>query len=168
MPKDSTEKITGYLFYNEKGQLICDSAASGTYTQKFTYDISGGIIENVRLSFDIDTIIWERTRDTVFCFITNKYVKSKKLYFVILENKQKNLLKLFMPLPDGKMMPYSESKYDNSGFLTEEIYFGMENKIWLDFKYKNDKKGLFTVCDVSSETESNAKSTKYYEYEYYK
>jgi YD repeat-containing protein len=160
--KDSTEAITRYLFYNAKGNLICDSDAQGKYTQKFRYDKQGRIIENIRKGDNTDTIKWIREKDTVFCRRTYKNL----IYFKMLENKQHRQVKLLAPSKKGLWL-YSESKYDETGFLTDEIYYVFPTgEVWLHYIYKTGKQGLVTNMECSGPKEP--KTTCEYEYEFYK
>lgn len=167
--KDSTEHITRYLIFNNRGQLVCDSGATGGYTKWFKYDTSGAISEISTASENSKNInTWERSSDTVFCFTVDDRVKRKELYFIIIEDKKHKPLQLYVPLQDGKTALYAELKYDVNGYLIKETFFNIESEaIQLDYKYENDSKGLFTTVTVSTPTEKNTAIT-HYKYEYYK
>lgn len=161
--QDSNDAITRYLFYNEKGNLVCDSDAMGMYTQKIKYDNQGRIIQIIRKGEHTDTINWIRKKDTVFCRRTYR----NEIYFKILENKKHKPVKLYAPNPVKGLWLYGESKYDAKGFLTDEIYYVRESGgVWRHYVYQTGESGLVTRMECSGPKEP--KITCIYGYEYYK
>ncbi len=161
---DSTERITRYLIFNKAAQLVCDSAATGQYTQNFVYDSLGRILE---ISVHAGNEVHINTReymnnDTVYCFMNDKDRMKKQLYFVIVQDKQHKPLQLYVPLRDGKIGLHSELKYDSNGYLVQETFFHIgSGRIWRGYKYKNDGKGLFSAVEVFSPTEENTTFSHY-------
>ncbi len=166
VPKDSTERITRYLIYNAKGDLLCDSWANGKYTQRYTYDEKSRIIQNLRIGHSLDTIKWDRKGDTVIC-TKRSGGKPAQLYFIIVENKKAQPLKIFLPEQEKKDFLYSEYTYNENNFLTDEIFYTYgSGTVWSHYKYETNKDGLFTK--ITCKTTQEPVMVVTYTYDYYK